>query len=137
MAKKYSQAVKRFGTRYGKRVRERLGKVESIAKSKHKCPYCNYVAVKKESMGIFHCSKCNAKFTGRAFSPVKKKTKKQQKTKEYNFNDELFTKKQQTKDEDEQYAIEAAKNLKKMEKGEDDTQELPEQELAQEEVKKE
>lgn len=118
MASKYSGAVKRFGARYGKRVRERLSKVESQAKSRHKCPYCSYIAVRKESVGIFHCTKCDAKFTGKAFSPVKQKVKKQQKVTEKKFDDELFAKKEKKKGEDDEFAQEAEKSIKEMEKGE-------------------
>lgn len=112
MVIKHSGAVKRFGVRYGKRTKERLSKVERVAKARHKCPYCNYVAVRKEAAGIFNCSKCKAKFTGKAFAPEKKKVKKQQKQTEYSFDDELFAKKEKKKDEDEQYAEEAEKHLK-------------------------
>jgi large subunit ribosomal protein L37Ae len=65
-------SVKRFGVRYGTRVRNKLGIVETISKKKHKCPYCNSLNVKKVSNGIFLCSKCKNKFTGRAYAPIKK-----------------------------------------------------------------
>ncbi|MFW5991123.1 MAG: hypothetical protein ACOCZ6_00605 [Nanoarchaeota archaeon] len=117
---KHSKAVKRLGVRYGKRIRNRLAKVETVAKSKHKCPYCNYLAAKKVSVGVFSCSKCNSKFTGRAFAPVKMKVKKQQKVTEHKFDDELFAKKEKSKTED--YAKEAEKSIKSMEKG-DSTEE--------------
>jgi large subunit ribosomal protein L37Ae len=65
-------SVKRFGVRYGTKVRNKLGMVEIVSKKNHKCPYCNSLTVKKVSNGIFSCSKCKAKFTGRAYAPIKK-----------------------------------------------------------------
>ena len=61
-------SVKRFGARYGRRTKEKLAKIEAIQKSKHKCPYCHAMKVKRLSMGIWNCKKCGAKFTGKAYS---------------------------------------------------------------------
>ena len=77
-------SVKRFGARYGRRTREKLAKIEAIQKSKHKCPYCHALKVKRLGMGIWHCRKCGAKFTGKAYS-LKKimfKEEKEEKMKE-------------------------------------------------------
>ncbi len=114
---KHSKAVKRFGPRYGKRTRERLSKVETVSKATHKCPYCNYVAVKKIANGIFSCNKCSSKFTGKAYSPVVKKVSKQKVQKEVKFEDELFTKKEPKKGEEEKLAQEARETVKSFEKG--------------------
>jgi large subunit ribosomal protein L37Ae len=65
-------SVKRFGVRYGTKVRNKLGLVENVSKKNHKCPYCNSINVKKVSNGIFLCSKCKSKFTGKAYAPIKK-----------------------------------------------------------------
>jgi large subunit ribosomal protein L37Ae len=65
-------SVKRFGVRYGTKVRNKLGIVENISKKMHKCPYCSSLNVKKVSNGIFLCSKCASKFTGKAYAPIKK-----------------------------------------------------------------
>ena len=65
-------SVKRLGSRYGKTVREKLGKIELLQKGPHKCPYCHSYKVKRLAVGIWKCKKCNAKFTGKAYSISKK-----------------------------------------------------------------
>jgi len=68
MVKQYG-SVKRFGARYGRKVKLRLGKIEKELKKKHKCPYCNSQSVKREAAGIWICKKCGAKFSGKAYIP--------------------------------------------------------------------
>jgi large subunit ribosomal protein L37Ae len=65
-------SVKRFGTRYGRKVKEKLAKIEKVQRSAQKCPYCAYNKVKRVAAGIWYCKKCKAKFTGKAYS-VKRK----------------------------------------------------------------
>lgn len=65
---KHEKGVKRFGARYGLRVRKRLGKIEALKKSQKDCPYCGYSAVKWQAVGIWYCKKCGKKFTGQAFT---------------------------------------------------------------------
>ena len=36
------------------------------------CIYCSYKKVKRVSVGIWYCSKCDSKFTGRAYVIGKK-----------------------------------------------------------------
>ncbi len=75
-------SVKRFGSRYGRTVKHKLAKIEAILKGKHKCPYCHAEKVKRISLGIWLCKKCNAKFTGKAYSlskPVSKEEEKEEK----------------------------------------------------------
>ncbi|MFQ5620396.1 MAG: 50S ribosomal protein L37ae [Candidatus Nanoarchaeia archaeon] len=72
MAKKSVGLAKTYGTRYGKKIRDQVGTIESEARRKHKCPYCNYVRVKRVSAGVWECGKCNKKFTGRAYTAGKK-----------------------------------------------------------------
>lgn len=71
--KKSSGSIKRFGVRYGLTVKNKLAKVESGHLKRNKCPYCKYVAVKRLSAGIWQCAKCNAKFTGKAYTFAVKK----------------------------------------------------------------
>jgi len=59
---KKTKSTGRFGARYGKKVRDRLVKVESKQKKKQKCPFCSRLGVKRLSKGIWKCSKCNKKF---------------------------------------------------------------------------
>ena len=61
---KKTKSAGRFGARYGKRVRQKLVKVEEKQRLKQKCPYCKKPGVKRLSKGIWHCKKCNKKFAG-------------------------------------------------------------------------
>ena len=65
-------SVKRFGARYGRKPKLKFSKIEAEQRKLHKCPYCSKIAVKRVAMGIWHCRKCNAKFTGKAYSVTKK-----------------------------------------------------------------
>ena len=65
-------SVKRFGTRYGRKPKIKFSKIETEQRKLHKCPYCNKIAVKRLALGIWNCRKCNAKFTGKAYSVSKK-----------------------------------------------------------------
>ncbi len=59
----------RFGSRYGKRIRDLVSSIEKQYKNKRlKCPYCNYKAVKRISYGIWYCNHCGKKFTGKAYN---------------------------------------------------------------------
>lgn len=69
--KKY-KAVKRFGARYGRKLKERFGKVEMEQRKKQKCPYCSAVKVKRIAVGIWKCKECGSKFTGKAYSVTRK-----------------------------------------------------------------
>jgi large subunit ribosomal protein L37Ae len=71
MAEKHYGAVKRYGTRYGRRNREKVALIEIEQKKKHKCPKCNFPKVSRLAVGIWKCSKCNAKFTSRAYTVSK------------------------------------------------------------------
>jgi large subunit ribosomal protein L37Ae len=76
-------SVRRLGSRYGRTVRFKLGKIEAEQRKKHKCPYCNYVKVRRLSLGIWTCAKCGATFTNKAYtvgklSPIKQITEKEE-----------------------------------------------------------
>ncbi|MCH8329305.1 MAG: 50S ribosomal protein L37ae [Nanoarchaeota archaeon] len=64
-------SAKRFGARYGSKPKHMFAKIEKEQRKKHRCPYCNAVKVKRISMGIWHCRKCNSKFTGKAYTIAK------------------------------------------------------------------
>ena len=70
-------SVKRFGARYGRKLKLKFSKIETEQRKLHKCPYCNKTAVKRVAVGIWHCRKCNAKFTGKAYSISRKITAKE------------------------------------------------------------
>ncbi|UCE96364.1 MAG: 50S ribosomal protein L37ae [Candidatus Bathyarchaeota archaeon] len=58
--------------RYGATVRKRYIEVVTELKKKHRCPQCNFVAVKRQSVGIWRCKKCGLTFTGGAYTPSTK-----------------------------------------------------------------
>lgn len=61
-------SAKRYGVRYGRKIREKIGKIDQIRLASKQCPYCNYEQVKRIAAGIWYCNKCESKFTGRAYS---------------------------------------------------------------------
>ena len=65
-------SVKRFGARYGRKLKEKYAKIEKEQRKLHTCPYCNNIKVRRVAAGIWFCKKCKAKFAGKAYS-VKKK----------------------------------------------------------------
>ncbi|MBI2653487.1 50S ribosomal protein L37ae [Candidatus Woesearchaeota archaeon] len=69
---KVAGSVKRFGARYGRKPKLKFSKIETEQRKLHKCPYCNKMAVKRVAVGIWRCRKCNAKFTGKAYSVTRK-----------------------------------------------------------------
>ena len=71
-------SAKRFGARYGRKLKIRFSKIETEQRKLHKCPYCNKIAVKRIAVGIWNCRKCSAKFTGKAYSVTKKITLKEE-----------------------------------------------------------
>ena len=71
MPAKHLKAVRRYGTRYGRRNRDKVALIEVEQKKSHKCPKCNYPSVSRLSIGIWQCKKCSAKFTSRAYTVSK------------------------------------------------------------------
>ena len=65
-------AAKRFGARYGRRLKQKFAEVESMQKQNYPCPYCAYRKVRRLSVGIWQCRKCDSKFTSRAYNVSKK-----------------------------------------------------------------
>jgi large subunit ribosomal protein L37Ae len=61
-----------FGPRYGSTVRKRYIKVITELKKPHRCPQCSFVRVRRESVGVWKCTKCNFTFTGGAYTPTTK-----------------------------------------------------------------
>ncbi len=64
-------SARRFGSRYGSKPKHKFAKIEKEQRRRHICPYCNYLKVKRVSAGIWHCRKCNSKFTGKAYTVAK------------------------------------------------------------------
>jgi large subunit ribosomal protein L37Ae len=61
-----------LGTRYGSTVRKRYINVIAGLKTAHKCPQCGFIRVKRKSVGVWQCGKCNHTFTGGAYTPATK-----------------------------------------------------------------
>ncbi len=62
-------SAKRYGARYGKRIRSKVSEVENIEKSKHECPGCGSKSIRREAKGIWKCKKCGKKVAGGAWRP--------------------------------------------------------------------
>lgn len=61
-------SVKRFGARYGRRIRARLAQVEFLQKQKQTCPFCHKPKVMRVAAGIYRCNGCQRKFAGGAYT---------------------------------------------------------------------
>ncbi len=83
------KSTKRFGARYGRRLKERFGKIEKEQRKKQKCPYCSADRVKRIAVGIWECRKCNTKFTGKAYSVSKRVTSEDSKDIEESKKEEV------------------------------------------------
>lgn len=64
---KKTKSSGRFGARYGKKVRDKLVKVETKQRIKQKCPFCERDGAKRLSNGIWECSKCKKKFASNTY----------------------------------------------------------------------
>ena len=91
-------AAKRYGPRYGRKLKEKFEKVEREQRKKHKCPYCSAVKVKRLALGIWKCGKCCAKFTGKAYSVTKKITFEKSSEKPEEKIPQVDTKQKETKE---------------------------------------
>jgi large subunit ribosomal protein L37Ae len=58
--------------RYGATVRKRYIEAISGLKKAHKCPKCGSTSVRRQSVGIWKCRKCEVVFTGGAYIPSTK-----------------------------------------------------------------
>lgn len=61
-----------LGTRYGSTVRKRYVKIITELKKPHRCPQCGFLRVRRESVGVWKCRKCDYTFSGGAYTPVTK-----------------------------------------------------------------
>lgn len=75
--KRKKSSTKRFGARYGRRLKEKVAEIEAGHRGRHKCPYCSKKNVKRLAAGIWFCKSCKVKFAGRAYSIGKKKAVKE------------------------------------------------------------
>lgn len=70
--KNEGKIVGRLGARYGRTVRKRVAEIEVNMKRKHTCPSCGNRAVKRVSVGVWRCAKCEFTFSGAAYAPTSK-----------------------------------------------------------------
>lgn len=61
-----------LGPRYGSTVRKRYVKVVTELKKPHRCPQCGFVRVRRQSVGVWKCRKCEFTFAGGAYTPSTK-----------------------------------------------------------------
>lgn len=117
-ALKNFDAGKRFGTRYGRKLRHKFIAVETQQKAEYVCPSCRYPKVKRVAVGIWECKKCDAKFAARAYSAEIKKKSVETASKQFGLSEEMIQKAEakaesmQKKREEQRLAREEAKRLK-------------------------
>lgn len=63
------ESSKRFKSRYGKGIRNKISEIEDQEKSKHRCPNCGSKKLERESSGVWNCKKCGEKVAGGAWKP--------------------------------------------------------------------
>lgn len=73
MANQKNLSIKRFGARYGRNVKHRFAAVEAQHRKSYSCPYCHAERARRVAVGIWRCTKCSSKFTGRAYAVPRKK----------------------------------------------------------------
>ncbi len=64
-----SDTAKRFGARYGRKIRKKVSEVESDSKSSYECPNCRVKSLERSGTGIWKCNKCGEKVAGGAYKP--------------------------------------------------------------------
>ena len=68
LIRRLKMSIKRFGARYGRKPKKKFAAYEASARSKHKCPECNKVNVKRVAVGIWSCRSCGFYGAGKAYS---------------------------------------------------------------------
>jgi large subunit ribosomal protein L37Ae len=66
--KKKIKAAGRFGAGYGRRLRNKFNKVESVQRVKQICLFCEKPGVKRVAAGIWDCKKCGKKYASSAYA---------------------------------------------------------------------
>ncbi|ORD95982.1 RL43 [Hepatospora eriocheir] len=60
---------KKYGVRYGSRLRKIVNTIEVMQKAKYVCEACGKKAVKRQVVGIWKCKICKHTFAGAAYGP--------------------------------------------------------------------
>ncbi|AEA39101.1 60S ribosomal protein L37A (nucleomorph) [Cryptomonas paramecium] len=58
----------KYGVRYGSSIRKQIKNIELTQHQKYKCVFCGKEAIKRMSIGIWKCKKCNQTVAGGAWS---------------------------------------------------------------------
>ncbi len=66
-------AAKRFGARYGRRLRDKFAGIEFLHRKAYKCPECSKEKVRRIAAGIWQCRHCNLKIAGKAYTIERKR----------------------------------------------------------------
>ena len=64
---KKTKSAGRFGPRYGKKVKDKLVKVETKQRVKQNCLFCNKKGVKRKAKGIWECGKCGKTYASNTY----------------------------------------------------------------------
>lgn len=57
----------KYGSRYGRVIRARI--IKAGSQKRFRCPSCMKLTLKRESAGIWSCSRCGTKLAGKAYKP--------------------------------------------------------------------
>jgi len=57
----------RFGSKYGRKIRERYVEVDKKQRQKQNCPECNKSNAKRLSGGVFECKSCGKRFSANTY----------------------------------------------------------------------
>ncbi|MEM4703078.1 MAG: 50S ribosomal protein L37ae [Candidatus Pacearchaeota archaeon] len=64
---KEKKIIRKFGPRYGTKVKAKWYEIEKKQREKQKCPYCKKLRVRRIAKGIWLCDACKKKFTAGAY----------------------------------------------------------------------
>jgi large subunit ribosomal protein L37Ae len=62
----------RLRTRGGTSVRKQWTRITMEMRGSHTCPRCSSRSVKRDSIGVWECTKCDYRFAGGAYQPSTK-----------------------------------------------------------------
>ena len=62
----------RLRTRGGTSVRKQWTRITREMRGSHRCPRCSSRSVKRDSVGVWECTKCDYRFAGGAYQPSTK-----------------------------------------------------------------
>jgi len=140
MAQAKKTSTKRFGARYGRRLKDKLAPIEEASRKTYKCPYCSKTTVNRIASGIWECSKCDAKFASRAYNVQYPKPSREalkdtdvEDTTSDELPDEMVAIAQQTEDESEEAKEEPEESEEAKEEPEESEEAKEEPEESEEE----